>query len=69
MSKAFRARRCLPSLVFVTLLFTGTFANAAGGVVTDPNGVAPDRYVYYPGTEPLAEDEIRIIACGGAHVL
>ncbi len=22
----------------------------AGGKVTDPNGVAPDRYVYYPGT-------------------
>ena len=39
-------------------------AIAAGGVVTDPNGTAPDRYVYYPGTEALAEDEIRIIACG-----
>ncbi len=36
----------------------------AGGTVTDPNGVAPDRYVYYPGTEVLAEDEIRIVACG-----
>jgi len=39
-------------------------AEAAGGVVTDPNGTAPDRYVYYPGTEPLAKDEIRVIACG-----
>lgn len=37
---------------------------AAGGVVTGPNEIAPDRYVYYPGTEVLAEDEIRIIACG-----
>ena len=36
----------------------------AGGAVTDPTGVAPDRYVYYPGTEALAEDEIRLTACG-----
>ncbi len=39
-------------------------AEAAGGVVTGPNTVAPDRYVYYPGTESLAKDEIRVIACG-----
>ncbi len=39
-------------------------AEAAGGKVADPNGVAPDRYVYYPGTEPLAADEIRMTACG-----
>ena len=39
-------------------------AEAAGGVVDGPNVVAPDRYVYYPGTEVLAEDEVRIIACG-----
>jgi hypothetical protein len=39
-------------------------AEAAGGPVADPNGVAPDRYVYYPGTEALGPDEIRIIACG-----
>ncbi len=26
---------------------------AAGGVVKSPTGVAPDRYVYYPGTEGL----------------
>jgi ribonuclease Z len=39
-------------------------AEAAGGKVTDPKGSAPDRYVYYPGTEPLAEDEIRVVACG-----
>ena len=36
----------------------------AGGRVTSPNGTAPDRYVYYPGTEELGEDEIRVIACG-----
>ena len=51
---------CLFAIAF---LFTpGLFA--AGGVVEGPNEIAPDRYVYYPGTEVLAEDEIRIIACG-----
>ena len=39
-------------------------AEAAGGEVTDPVGTAPDRYVYYPGTEKLKKDEIRLIACG-----
>jgi ribonuclease Z len=39
-------------------------AHAAGGVVKGSNTVAPDRYVYYPGTEKLAEDEIRIVAAG-----
>lgn len=37
---------------------------SAGGKVESPTGVAPDRYVYYPGTEELQADEIRIIACG-----
>jgi ribonuclease Z len=36
----------------------------AGGKVTSPTGTAPDRYVYYPGTEPLGADEIRMTACG-----
>ena len=40
------------------------FAVAAGGKVQGPNAVAPDRYVYYPGTEVLAKNEIRVIACG-----
>ncbi len=39
-------------------------ADAAGGTVTGPNVEAPDRYVYYPGTETLAKDEVRVIACG-----
>ena len=39
-------------------------AQAAGGKVKSPVGTAPDRYVYYPGTEALGKDEIRIIACG-----
>jgi ribonuclease Z len=36
----------------------------AGGKVTSPTGTAPDRYAYYPGTEALAGDEIRLTACG-----
>ncbi len=32
--------------------------------ISGPNVVVPDRYVYYPGTEVLAEDEVRVIACG-----
>ena len=39
-------------------------AEAAGGVVQSPIDAAPDRYVYYPGSEELAQDEIRVIACG-----
>jgi len=58
------APRLLISTAFVLTLFVGVLAQAAGGVVKDPTGTAPDRYVYYPGTEALAEDEIRIIACG-----
>ena len=52
------------SLVGLLLTAAASTAFAAGGTVTDPAGVAPDRYVYYPGTEALAEDEIRVIACG-----
>jgi hypothetical protein len=46
------------------LVIAMSSAWGAGGVVTGPNMEAPDRYVYYPGTEVLAKDEIRIIACG-----
>ncbi|MGI9570305.1 MAG: guanitoxin biosynthesis MBL fold metallo-hydrolase GntH [Desulfobulbia bacterium] len=45
------------------LVMTGSL-HAAGGTVTGPNVIAPDRYVYYPGTEVLAEDEVRVVACG-----
>ncbi len=55
----------LVSLLFgATLTLLGGATWAAGGKVTDPVGVAPDRYTYYPGTEALAEDEIRVVACG-----
>jgi ribonuclease Z len=52
----------------VFLLFSSMVAAsgvlAAGGPVKSPTGIAPDRYVYYPGTEELKKDEIRLIACG-----
>lgn len=37
---------------------------AAGGKAKDPNGVAPNRYVYYPGTEPLDKEDIRVVCLG-----
>lgn len=53
-------------LISSLLLFAGlsTTSFASGGKVTGPNTIAPDRYVYYPGTEILAKDEIRLISCG-----
>ena len=45
-------------------LFLAQFVFAAGGVVETPTGEAPDRYVYYPGTEALSKEEIRVTACG-----
>ncbi len=52
------------AVIAVACLSVATPSWAAGGTVTDPTGTAPDRYVYYPGTEALSEGEIRIIACG-----
>jgi ribonuclease Z len=54
----------LRNFTLLALLTFAATAFGAGGVVTDPAGVAPDRYVYYPGTEALAENEIRLTACG-----
>ena len=34
------------------------------GAGWSPTGVYPDHEVYFPGTEALDPDEIRIIACG-----
>ena len=51
-------------MLLAVFLFFPIGAFAAGGVVKDPNAPAPDRYVYYPGTEALAKDEIRVTACG-----
>jgi ribonuclease Z len=46
------------------MVLTTSLGHAAGGKVTSPTGTAPDRYVYYPGTEALDKDEIRLLACG-----
>jgi ribonuclease Z len=51
-------------LVLNLVLLMANYVFAAGGTVKSPTGEAPDRYVYYPGTESLAKDEIRVIACG-----
>jgi ribonuclease Z len=42
-------------------------ANASESEIAEgwsPTGMTPDRGVYYPGTEALAPDEMRVIACG-----
>ena len=49
---------------FALALLSATAAFGAGGVVKSTTGEAPDRYVYYPGTEELKKDEIRLISCG-----
>lgn len=54
----------LGALAWVMVASFTSEALAAGGKVESPNGVAPDRYAYYPGTEELGADEIRIVACG-----
>jgi ribonuclease Z len=42
----------------------GLLAAASGTAVRTPTGVVPDLDVYYPGTEELAPDEMRIVALG-----
>ena len=39
-------------------------AQAAGGIEKNPRDAAPDRYVYYPSTEDLGPNEMRVGACG-----
>ena len=50
----------------VNSLMTSAHASAGGTVQEgwSPTGVYPHQEVYYPGTEELGEDEIRVIACG-----
>lgn len=55
------ATQCVRALFLI--LFTQVVM-AAGGVIKSPTGTAPDRYVYYPGTEVLDKNEVRVIACG-----
>lgn len=43
---------------------SATSAEAACGVVSPPTGAAPGGYVYYPSSEELNKEEIRVIDCG-----
>ncbi len=52
----------IPLMLGASIFAEAVFA--AGGVVKSPTGTAPDRYAYYPGTEELAKEEIRLTACG-----
>jgi hypothetical protein len=54
----------LTAVVAIITLLGGTQVQAVGGIVEYPKDTAPDRYVYYPCTEALDADEIRIAACG-----
>jgi ribonuclease Z len=56
--------RIFVSLICLSLLLVSVHSFAAGGKVTSPTAAAPDRYVYYPGTEELGPDEMRVLACG-----
>ncbi len=56
--------RAVTIVSLVSLLITNTATWSQSGTVSGPNVVAPDRYIYYPGTEVLAEGEVRVIACG-----
>ena len=56
--------RIFVSLICLSLLLVSVHAFAAGGKVTSPTAAAPDRYAYYPGTEELGPDEMRVVACG-----
>ena len=56
--------RALTVVALLSLLLAITAAWSQSGALSGPNVVAPDRYVYYPGTEVLAEGEVRVIACG-----
>ncbi len=56
--------RAITGLFLLSLVLGSSVANSQSGRITGPNVIAPDRYVYYPGTEVLAPDEVRVIACG-----
>ena len=44
--------------------FTGTAHAATSPPSVSPVGVVDPREVYYPGSEALAADEMRVVACG-----
>ena len=56
--------RAITVLFLLSLVLASTIVFSQSGRVSGPNVIAPDRYIYYPGTEVLATDEVRVIACG-----
>ncbi|MHC4941538.1 MAG: guanitoxin biosynthesis MBL fold metallo-hydrolase GntH [Planctomycetota bacterium] len=53
--------------IYQTFGLTAKAAQGAGGgraFLPDPNGEVANPYCYYPGTEALGKDEMRVIACG-----
>ena len=58
-------KRELSILLSVMVLFLSpSFSLAASDILKTPTGTVLDRDVYYPGTEELGHDEMRVIACG-----
>ncbi len=61
-----------PQRTFVPSMYAAddlTFVGLEPGTILpqdpqSPTGIVQDRDVYYPGTEPLAPDEMRVTACG-----
>ena len=58
----------LPALVAIALAcgLGPALAQNEGEIIVEYSrtGPAPDRDVYYPGTETLGENEMRVVACG-----
>ena len=50
-----RLRVTAAFLAGVALAISAIVLFGAGGSVKSPTGAAPDRYVYYPGTEQLGQ--------------
>jgi len=62
-------RKAVVSLLIVTVVAVGTGIIIGTAVDLDAEAVSPvkaldEREVYYPGTEDLAPDEMRVVACG-----
>jgi len=66
-----REKKAIPGLLtaMVVFVFAAVITLPANALALDkssfsPTGATKDLNVYYPGTEDLAPDEIRVIACG-----
>ena len=63
-------RKAVVSLLTVTVvaigigIVIGTALDRPAEAGASPVAAIPDREVYYPGTEDLAPDEMRVVACG-----